>query len=389
MSNDRPKRGQATDDPAVRRELRDGLSDGLLPLQTLDVAGAADVDELLRGMSLTAFGGRRMGEAADVLYEMITDPECSVVLTLSGAMTVAKMGLLITEMIERGWVQAVVSTGALMTHGLVELAGLGHFKAAPGVSDDELFRKGYLRVYDTYELEANLNDLERILHHEVFPRLVPGERFGSRHLCRLIGEALAKPGVRGIMASAWRAGVPIYIPAFTDSELGLDVATWYLGRKLEAEGRDTVKSALLELRSDFDPFLDLGHFARIVTDSPHMGIFTIGGGVPRNWAQQAPPFIDIMNTALNKNAPFNRYRYGVRICPEPVHWGGLSGCTYTEGVSWGKFIPESEGGRYAEVHTDATIAWPLVVKAVMQRLDKTGAEVRAPSLDLPGCQPAP
>lgn len=388
MSNDRPKRGQATDDPAVRRELRDGLSDGLLPLQTLDVAGAADVDELLRGMSLTAFGGRRMGEAADVLYEMITDPECSVVLTLSGAMTVAKMGLLITEMIERGWVQAVVSTGALMTHGLVELAGLGHFKAAPGVSDDELFRKGYLRVYDTYELEANLNDLERILHREVFPRLVPGERFGSRQLCRLIGEALAKPGVRGIMASAWRAGVPIYIPAFTDSELGLDVAAWYLGHKLKAEGRSTVNSALLELCSDFDPFMDLGHFARIVTDSPRMGIFTIGGGVPRNWAQQAPPFIDIMNTALNTKAPFNRYRYGVRICPEPVHWGGLSGCTYTEGVSWGKFIPESEGGRYAEVHTDATIAWPLVVKAVMQRLDKTGAEVRAPSLDLPGCQPA-
>ncbi len=388
MSSDRPKRGQATDDPTLQRDLHDGLSDGLLPLQTLDVAGAADVDELLAGMSLTAFGGRRMGEAADVLYEMITDPDCSVVLTLSGAMTVAKMGLLITEMIERGWVQAVVSTGALMTHGLVELAGMGHFKAAPGVPDAELFKKGYLRVYDTYELEANLNDLERILHLDIFPKLVPGERFGSRHLCGMIGESLAKPGVRGIMAGAFRAGVPIYIPAFTDSELGLDLAIFFLARQLEATNRHTAKTTLAELTSDFDPFLDLGHFARVVTDSPHMGIFTIGGGVPRNWAQQAPPFIDIMNTSLGKQAPFNRYRYGVRICPEPVHWGGLSGCTYTEGVSWGKFIPESEGGRFAEVHTDATIAWPLVVKAVMQRLEKTGADVRSPALDLPGCQPS-
>jgi deoxyhypusine synthase len=59
----------------------------------------------------------------------------------------------------------------------------------------------------------------------------------------------------------------------------------------------------------------------------------------------------------------------VRICPEPEHWGGLSGCSYTEGVSWGKFVPESEGGRFAEVFADATIAWPLVVKSVMERLD--------------------
>ncbi len=61
-----------------------------------------------------------------------------------------------------------------------------------------------------------------------------------------------------------------------------------------------------------------------------------------------------------------RFRYGVRICPEPVHWGGLSGCTYTEGVSWGKFLSVEEGGRFAEVHCDATIAWPLLVKAVLE-----------------------
>ena len=65
-----------------------------------------------------------------------------------------------------------------------------------------------------------------------------------------------------------------------------------------------------------------------------------------------------------------RYRYAVRICPEPEHWGGLSGCSYTEGVSWGKFVPEEEGGRFAEVFADATIAWPLVVRAVMERMER-------------------
>ena len=65
-----------------------------------------------------------------------------------------------------------------------------------------------------------------------------------------------------------------------------------------------------------------------------------------------------------------RFRYGIRICPEPVHWGGLSGCTYSEGVSWGKFIPVSEGGEYAEVYADATVAWPLLVRGVIERLMK-------------------
>ncbi len=99
-----------------------------------------------------------------------------------------------------------------------------------------------------------------------------------------------------------------------------------------------------------------------------LGIFTIGGGVPRNWAQQVGPYLEISRARLGIDEPFRRYKYAVRICPEPVHWGGLSGCSYTEGVSWGKFVPEAEGGRFAEVFADATIAWPIVVRAVLERL---------------------
>jgi hypothetical protein len=69
-----------------------------------------------------------------------------------------------------------------------------------------------------------------------------------------------------------------------------------------------------------------------------------------------------------ENLPLKRYNYGVRICPEPVHWGGLSGSTYTEAVSWGKFVPEAEGGKFAEVLDDATVALPLIVGAVLERV---------------------
>ena len=369
------------------REMRDGVVDGLTPLNTLDLNSVGDLDELLAGMSQTAFGGRNLGEAAEVLQAMIEDPECTVVLTLSGAMTVAKMNLVIVEMLERGWVQGIVSTGALMTHGLVELAGMQHFKASKKMDDTELFDKGYNRVYDTYELEKNLNDLSDLLR-EVFVRMPTDRRWGSRELLHAIGEYLAPSGKRGIMSTCYRLGVPVYVPAFSDSELALDLGVAMLEQRLAADPELSVEDALISFGSSFDAFLDLGHFSRLVCDSPKMGIVTIGGGVPRNWAQQAPPFIDIVNTQLERSLPLTRYCYGVRICPEPAHWGGLSGCSYSEGVSWGKFLPVDEGGRYAEVFSDATIAWPILVKAVAQRMDKTGKVAHAPPLDLPGVGPS-
>ena len=83
------------------------------------------------------------------------------------------------------------------------------------------------------------------------------------------------------------------------------------------------------------------------------------------------PYLEILRARLGSDDPVRRYRYAVRICPEPEHWGGLSGCSYTEGVSWGKFVPPAEGGRFAEVFADATIAWPLVVRAVTLALALT------------------
>jgi deoxyhypusine synthase len=153
--------------------------------------------------------------------------------------------------------------------------------------------------------------------------------------------------------------VPVYVPAFTDSELGLDVAVY--NRRRERRG---------EARRAFDPFLDLERYADQIRGAERIGIFTIGGGVPRNWAQQVGPYLDISAKRLGVEEPFRRFQYAVRICPEPDHWGGLSGCSYKEGVSWGKFVPESEGGRFAEVFSDATIAWPLVVRAVIERTSR-------------------
>ena len=334
-----------------------GAEEGLEPLKPLEISAVNSVDDLVRSMSQTAFGGRRLGEAADVLEAMVRDDDCFRVVTISGAMTIAKQGLVLCEMIERGWVQAIVTTGALMTHGLTEATGMLHFKHEPSMRDEDLYPRGYNRIYDTIELEKNLDDAERMLNLAL-EDLAPGTVLCSRLILQRLGECLAREtDHRAVLKSAWEQDVPIYVPAFTDSELGLDFA---IDQQLRAARGETPLA--------FDPFLDLNDFADRIRSKETLGIFTIGGGVPRNWAQQVGPYLEILRARLGNQEPVRRYRYAVRICPEPEHWGGLSGCSYSEGVSWGKLVPESEGGRFAEVFADATIAWPLVVRAVMERL---------------------
>ena len=336
-----------------------GHDDGLEPLVPLDVAKLDSVDALLGAMANTAFGGRRLGEAAGALEAMIRDETCLRVVTISGAMTIAKQGLILCEMIERGWVQAVVATGALMTHGFVEGAGMLHFKHRPSMRDEDLFERGYNRIYDTIELESNLDDAQTMVDL-VLRGIEPGSPVSSHTLLMRMGKLLDDNDMgRAILRSAYKKQVPIYVPAFSDSELGLDFAIF--NRRLAMEGKPKLH---------YDPFLDLEAFTDQVRASETLGILTIGGGVPRNWAQQVAPYLEISRDRLGVREPTRRYRYAVRICPEPEHWGGLSGCSYTEGVSWGKFVPESEGGRHVEVHADATIAWPLLVRAVLERLSK-------------------
>jgi len=348
------------DGAGVDRKLHNPIEDRLIPLESLDLSRVRTVDDLVRAMGNTAFTGRQVGEAADVLEAMARDQDCFVVMTLAGAMTVAKQSLIIADLIDRGIVNAIVSTGALMAHGLVEATGRAHFRYNPDVSDTELYEQGYNRVYDTLEPEQNLDDVEEVMS-QILEGWDHNEVMCSYKLNHAIGAHLAKHAKdqRGILKSAYEKGVPVFVPAFTDSELGLDVA---LNNRLrESTGRHKVR---------FDPFEDLEHFAATLLRQTRLGIFTIGGGVPRNWAQQFGPFCELRHRRLGENVPLKRYHYGVRICPEPVYWGGLSGSPYSEAISWGKFVPPAEGGKFGELFVDATVGLPIVVAAVLERLSK-------------------
>jgi deoxyhypusine synthase len=346
--------------------------DNLEPLEPIDIPDIDDFDQALAAMERTSFGGRQLGKAAAILVDMFTDPDDFTVLTLSGAMTIAKQGLIICELIERKLVDVVVATGALLTHGLIEGMEKSHFKA-PVMGDDEMYAKGMCRVYDTIELETSFDHLQQLVN-ENFHRLIPAldgktPPSGSSDFHRRLGQIISEryPDERSIVAAAYRSEVPLYVPAFTDSELALD-----LFMKNVSDSENFMKSPFGKPAvPPFNPFVDLHEFAgRVHNHKGTLSIFTVGGGVPRNWGQQIAPLFDLMNLDDYPVEP-KLYSRGVRICPEPDHWGGLSGCSYREGVSWAKFLPECEGGTYAEVKADATIVLPFLIKGVLQRIEKT------------------
>jgi deoxyhypusine synthase len=342
---------------ATGRILHDPIADHLTPIYPLDLSRIQTIDDLVRAMGQTAFTARQIGDAADVLEAMARDKNCFAVMTLSGALTVGKMGLVFCDLVESGVIKAIVSTGALMAHGLVEATGRSHFRYNEKMDDRELFVAGYNRVYDSLEPEVNLDHVEEVMQH-ILERWNADDVVCSWKMNRRIGEYLVRNSKgRGILKSCYQHNVPVFVPAFTDSELGIDFALHNRLRK---------KAGKQLLR--FDPYEDFEHYAATMLATKRMGIFTIGGGVPRNWAQQFGVYAELLARRGYEKLPLKRYNYGVRICPEPVNWGGLSGSTYTEAVSWGKFVPPEEGGKFAEVLDDATVALPLIVGAVLDRI---------------------
>lgn len=308
------------------------------------------VTSMLHGFPDLATGVR---EAANTLKAMVDDPDCTIFLTLSGAMTVAKMGLLIDDMIRLGLVDYVSSTGALMAHGLIEGVGLRHYAYDPKFSDKLLASQGLNRVTDSLEPEENFDHIDDVIH-EVLLGFSGKRPLSPSQFHRAIGKYLARkyPNERAILRSAYEQDVPVLVPAFADSEIGNDVFVHNLWRQRRHMPRIV-----------FNQELDSRVLVNMATRAKKLGIFSIGGGVPRNNTQNVAPLVEIINGRLNTKLPPSMFTYGCRIDPTPLFYGNLSGCTYSEGGSWRKF--DLKNGRLTEVSADATIVWPFILKTVL------------------------
>lgn len=311
------------------------------------------IPKFIRQLSKYRGLATEVAHGAETLKRAVNDPDATVCMTLSGAMTIAQMGLLICDMLDRGMVDYLASTGALMAHGLVQGIGLKHYAYDPKHNDTTLAEQKLNRVTDTLEPEENFDHIEEVVTR-VLEEMDATQETSSIHFHRAIGRYLAEhfPRERAILTSAFLQDVPIAVPAFTDSEIGNDVYVDNMRREEEGQRRLT-----------FNQELDTKVLVDVATKAKRLAIFSIGGGVPRNNTQNVAPLIEIINARLGKKLPQQAFHYACRIDPTPLFYGNLSGCTYSEGESWRKFTPD---GRRSEVHADATIVWPFMLKYVLE-----------------------
>lgn len=354
----------------MHHEAQPGLSHDLQEVTALSFEKRKSISEMLHDFAEQPFANREVGQAAGLLEEMVRDPDMLVIGTYSGALTAGGMDEGVRTMIDRGMVQAVFATGALNAHGFVRSVGMHHFFASKDVSDLEYAQMKMNRIYRVLEPESNLDHVESIFH-EILTDTNPERVHSSRYFLHALGKYLHDNNLGpGILRSAYEKGVPVITPAFFDSELGLDVDAF--DEALEEAGKPAFK---------YNDMQDLYFYKTLIREAVRrgnkLGIFTVGGGVPRNYAQQVGPQTEILRDRFlernpgKKPPPVAMFEAAMRFCPDDVNLGHLSGCTYEEGKSWRKFTANA---RTVEVLQDAFVTWPWVLEGVLQRLDEKPAE---------------
>ncbi|MEI6293610.1 MAG: deoxyhypusine synthase [Methanomicrobiales archaeon] len=308
------------------------------PTSPVDPVG--DITLLLEGMSNTGFQGRKLGESVKVWSDMIKDPDCTILLGLSGAMIPGGMQKCLIELVERHYVDAIVSTGANIFHDACEHLGVRHYMGHHHVDDGDLFSKGIDRIYDVFAYEEQFRNVDRQIAD--FAGKIAPFNGSSAEFIRMYGEYLLRiePEGTSLIGSSVRESVPVFIPAISDSSIGIGLL---MARR---QG----------VQVEVDQIADVDEIAKIVEGSEKTGVIYIGGGVPKNFIQQTQVIASIYENRQEGHA------YAIQYTTDAPHWGGLSGCTFEEAISWGK---ESVHTPRVQCFCDATIALPLVTAALI------------------------
>jgi len=311
------------------------------PVETISaVCPSVNVATLLSGMARTGFQGRKLGESVEVWRRMLADPECTIFFGLSGAMIPAGMQRCLVEMVQRHYVDVIVSTGANIFHDSCEHLGIRHYRGYHTADDRELYRKGIDRIYDVFAFEEEFRTVDRAI--AAWSESIAPFRGSSREFTRLWGEWLGRkrPEYESLTSVCAKEKVPIFIPALADSSIGIGLL---IARR---RGFDI----------DIDQIADADEITARVEEAKKSGVIYVGGGVPKNFIQQTQVIGSIHEKDLGGHA------YAIQYTTDSPQWGGLSGCTFEEAISWGK---ESATSLQVQVHVDATIALPIVISALI------------------------
>lgn len=302
------------------------------------------IGQLVDVFAGSGFNGRQLGEAARLYAKMIKE-NATICLTVSGAMTPVGFGGIIKTLIERGFVDWIVTTGANVYHEDHFAWGLPVKQGSFDVDDMKLYEKEIVRIRDVYIKFYETLEVQDQVIQGMFGEDFPDEPFTTAEFCNRMGRISkenSKFPEKSFVTAAYEYDVPVYISTIKDSSLALNLAVHRLGGK----------------NYNLDFVREIIEQAAILYDSKKSGILELGGGVPKNTAQQTGPLLDQILRRSDGGQD-----YIIQITDARPDTGGLSGATLQEGKSWGK-IQDAHNGAVT-VYADATIAFPILALYVL------------------------
>jgi deoxyhypusine synthase len=313
------------------------------PVQHIDIT-SFDATPIITAMSGMSFTARDLAKAADIYDRMLADKNCAVILTIAGSTGAAGCMQIYTELVKNNMVDAIVATGAaIVDMDFFEALGFKHYQGSPHV-DDQLLRKFYIdRIYDTFIDEEELQICDRTVK-EIADSLPPRVH-SSREFIREMGRYLTTHARKkdSLVQAAYENGVPIFCPAFSDSSAGFGLVLHQAQHPRNHVSIDSVK--------------DFRELTLIKIKARSTGLLIIGGGVPKNFAQDTV----ICAELLGQNVPM--HKYAIQITVADARDGACSSSTLKEASSWGKVDTVFEQMVFAE----ATSVLPLLASYAFHR----------------------
>ena len=302
------------------------------------------IEDIVEVYARSGYNARKLGEAAKLYSKMIKE-DAVICLTFTGALTPVGIGGIVQTLIERGYVDWIITTGANVYHEDHFAWGFpvkqGHYE----VDDMKLYEKEIVRIRDVFIKFYETLEAEDQVVQKMFKENLIDKPFTSAEFCNLMGNITKKKAKfpkRSFIATAYEFDVPVYVPALLDSSLALNLAVHRLRDKVY--NLDFVKEIIEQ--------------AAIVYHSKKSGIVELGGGVPKNSAQQTGPLLDQI---LRRDD--GGQDYIIQITDARPDTGGLSGATLQEGKSWGKIHDAHKD--MITVYADSTIAFPILALYVL------------------------
>ena len=329
-----------------------------VPVEPFVVEQGLGADEVLARMERISFQGRSLATAHGIWQRMLGS-DCTIFLGVAGALSAGGLRLILAHLVERRYVDCLVSTGANLYHDLHETRGRRHFIGSPRENDAALQADRIDRVYDTYASEDEFCENDEWIAE--FALTLERRPYTTREFLYRLGEHLWTTTQQdGILTAAYRAAVPIFCPAIADSSIGMGLS--------QARHRDASAAHI-------DVVGDIIESANLVIHHPRTASVVFGGGTPKNFINQASVQAEFYDDRVGG------HRYAIQIVTDVPHFGGASGASLEEAQSWGKVAADAE---QVTVHADATLALPLLVSALASSSGDALAARKPMRFDLSG-----